>query len=54
MRFDVADMPAKIDGRSLGAPIFLRSPRGHYLGIENSPGAQRFPFNDTEDFAFFG
>ena len=25
-----------------------------YLGIENSPGAQRFPFNDTEDFVFFG
>ena len=25
-----------------------------YLGIENSPGAQRFPFNNTEDFAFFG
>ena len=25
-----------------------------YLGIEHTPGAQRFPFNDTEDFAFFG
>ena len=25
-----------------------------YLGIEDSPGAQRFPFNSTEDFAFFG
>ncbi len=25
-----------------------------YLGIENTPGAQRFPFNSTEDFAFFG
>jgi len=25
-----------------------------YLGIGNSPGAQRFPFNNTEDFAFFG
>lgn len=24
-----------------------------YLGIEQSPGAQRFPFNNTEDFAFF-
>ena len=22
-----------------------------YLGIENTPGAQRFPFNNTEDFA---
>ena len=25
-----------------------------YLGIEDSPGAQRFPFTNTEDFAFFG
>ena len=25
-----------------------------YLGIENTPGAQRFPFNNTEDCAFFG
>ena len=25
-----------------------------YLGIETTPGAQRFPFNSTEDFAFFG
>ena len=25
-----------------------------YLGLENSPGAQRFPFNNTEDFGFFG
>ena len=24
-----------------------------YLGIENSPGALRFPFSNTEDFAFF-
>ena len=25
-----------------------------YLEIENTPGAQRFPFNNAEDFAFFG
>ena len=25
-----------------------------YLGIENSAGSLRFPFNNTEDFAFFG
>ena len=24
-----------------------------YFGIERSPGAKRFPFNNTEDFAFF-
>ena len=25
-----------------------------YLGVENTAGALRFPFNNTEDFAFFG
>ena len=25
-----------------------------YLGIEDSAGAMRYPFNNTEDFAFFG
>ena len=25
-----------------------------HLGIEQTPGALRFPFNNTEDFAFFG
>ena len=25
-----------------------------YLGVEDSAGAQRFPFNNTENFAFFG
>lgn len=25
-----------------------------YLGIENSAGAQRLPFHNTEDFTFFG
>ena len=25
-----------------------------YLGIENSRGARPFPFNNVEDFAFFG
>ena len=25
-----------------------------YLGVEDSAGAGRFPFNNTEDFAFFG
>ena len=24
-----------------------------YLGVENTPGARRFPFNNTEDFPFF-
>jgi hypothetical protein len=25
-----------------------------YLGVENSPGAQQFPFHNTEDVAFVG
>ena len=25
-----------------------------YLGVDDSPGALRYPFNNTEDFAFFG
>ena len=25
-----------------------------YLGVAHTPGSQRFPFNNTEDFAFFG
>ena len=25
-----------------------------YLGVKNSLGAQRFPFNNTEEFGFFG
>ena len=35
-------------------PKHMHKALRHYLGIENSPGAQRFPFNNTEDFAFFG
>ena len=35
-------------------PKHLHKALRGYLGIENSPGARRFPFNNTEDFAFFG
>ena len=35
-------------------PKHIHKALRRYLGIENSPGAQRFPFNNTEDFAFFG
>ncbi len=35
-------------------PKHVHTALRRYLGIENTPGAQRFPFNNTEDFAFFG
>ena len=35
-------------------PKHVRKALRRYLGIGSSAGAQRFPFNDTEDFAFFG
>ena len=35
-------------------PKHLHKALRRYLGIANAPGAQRFPFNNTEDFAFFG
>ena len=31
----------------------LAEPCRRYFGIERSAGALRFPFNSTEDFAFF-
>ena len=34
-------------------PKHVRKALRRYLGIEDSPGARRFPFHDTEDFAFF-
>ena len=41
------------DGLHFAQRIHPRTLR-RYLGIANSPGAQRFPFNNTEDFTFFG
>ena len=35
-------------------PKHIHKALRRYLGIENSLGAQRFPFHNTEDFAFFG
>ena len=34
-------------------PKHIHKALRRYLGIANTPGAQRFPFNNTEDFAFF-
>ena len=35
-------------------PKHIHKALRRYLGIEDSLGAQRFPFHNTEDFAFFG
>ena len=35
-------------------PKHIHKALRQYLGIENSLGAQRFPFHNTEDFEFFG
>ncbi len=35
-------------------PKHIHKALRQYLGIEDSPGAQRFPFHNTEDFSFFG
>ena len=37
-----------------GYPKHVHKVLRRYLGIANTPGAQRFPFNNTENFAFFG
>ncbi len=34
-------------------PKHVHTALRRYLGVENSPGARRFPFNNTEDFRFF-
>ena len=41
-------------GGTIIYPKHVHKALRRYLGIANTPGAQRFPFNNTEDFAFFG
>ena len=41
-------------GGTLIYPKHVHKALRRYLGIENTSGALRFPFNNTEDFAFFG
>ena len=40
-------------GGTIIYPKHVHKALRRYFGIENSPGAQRFSFNNTEDFAFF-
>ena len=48
-RIDNADLL-----RTVIYPKHVHKALRRYLGIANTPGAQRFPFNNTEDFASFG
>ena len=41
-------------GGTIIYPKHVHKALRRYLGVEHTPGAQRFPFNNTEDFAFFG
>ena len=41
------------DNGTIIHPKHVHKALRRYLGIEDSPGASRFPFNATEDFAFF-
>ena len=40
-------------GGTIIYPKHVHKALRRYLGIEHTPGARRFPFNNTEDFAFF-
>ena len=41
-------------GGTIIYPKHVHKALRRYIGIENSAGARRFPFPDTEDFTFFG
>ena len=60
---DELHFPYRIDPRTLRRddtngtliyPKHVHKALRRYLGIEDTAGAQRFPFNNTEDFDFFG
>ena len=60
---DELHFPYRIDPRTLSRheqggtliyPKHVHKALRRYLGVEHTAGARRFPFNNTEDFAFFG
>ena len=52
-RIDPRTLRRDDGGGTIIYPKHVHKALRRYLGIENSPGAERFPFNNTEDFAFF-
>ena len=53
-RINPATLRRDDTGGTIIYPKHVHKALRRYFGIENSPGALRFPFNNTEDFAFFG
>ena len=53
-RIDPATLRRDDTGGTIIYPKHVHKALRRYLGIEHTAGAQRFPFNNTEDFAFFG
>ena len=53
-RIDPATLAVDHGNGTVIHPKHVHKALRRYLGIENSPGAERFPFRGTEDFAFFG
>ena len=53
-RIHPATMERDQVGGTIVYPKHVHKALRRYLGVENSAGALRYPFNNTEDFAFFG
>ena len=53
-RIDPRTLRRDDQGGTIIYPKHVHKALRRYLGIEHSAGARRFPFNNTEDFAFFG
>ena len=52
-RVNAATLRRDDRGGTIIYPKHVHKALRRYLGIEHTPGAQRFAFNNTEDFAFF-
>ena len=52
-RINPATLRRDDTGGTIIYPKHMHKALRRYLGIEQSAGARRFPFNNTEDFAFF-
>ena len=52
-KIDPATLERDDTGGTIIYPKHVHKALRRYLGIEDSPGALRFPFSNTEDFAFF-
>ena len=53
-RIDPRTLRRNDTGGTIIYPKHVHKALRRYLGVEHSAGALRFPFNNTEDFAFFG